>query len=66
VPRSSGSSTSAPSPPRPGATDASRVTVLDIPTKRGRLRHVVLGSPGTIAGTVYGTIVVMGAITAGA
>jgi hypothetical protein len=42
------------------------VTVLDIPTKRGRLRHVVLGSPDTIAGTVYGTIVVMGAITAGA
>jgi hypothetical protein len=32
---------------------------------RGRLRRIVLGDAGTIAGTVYGTIVVMGAITAG-
>jgi hypothetical protein len=31
----------------------------------GRLRRIVLGTPGSIAGTVYGTIVVMGAITAG-
>ena len=33
---------------------------------QGRLRQIVLGTPGSIAGTVYGTIVVMGAITAGA
>lgn len=33
--------------------------------RRGRLRRIVLGTPHTIAGTVYGTIVVMGAITAG-
>jgi hypothetical protein len=31
----------------------------------GRVRRIVLGTPGSIAGTVYGTIVVMGAITAG-
>jgi hypothetical protein len=30
-----------------------------------RLTRVVLGSPDTLAGTVYGTIVVMGAIAAG-
>jgi hypothetical protein len=30
-----------------------------------RLREIVLGTPETVAGTVYGTIVVMGAITAG-
>jgi hypothetical protein len=33
---------------------------------RGRLHGAVLGTPHTIAGTVYGTIVVMGSITAGA
>jgi hypothetical protein len=33
---------------------------------RSRIRRIVLGTPGSIAGTVYGTIVVMGAITAGA
>jgi hypothetical protein len=33
---------------------------------RGRIRRIVLGTPGSIAGTVYGTIVVMGAVTAGA
>jgi hypothetical protein len=32
---------------------------------RARVRRTVLGTPGTIAGTVYGTIVVMGAMTAG-
>ena len=32
----------------------------------GPVRRIVLGTPGSIAGTVYGTIVVMGAITAGA
>ena len=32
----------------------------------GRLRRIVLGTSGTIAGTVYGTIVVMGVVTAGA
>ena len=31
-----------------------------------RLRRILLGTPGSIAGTVYGTIVVMGAVTAGA
>ena len=31
----------------------------------GRLRRIVLGTSGTIAGTVYGTIVVMGVVTAG-
>ena len=36
------------------------------PTTRERLRRIVLGTEGGIAGTVYGTIVVMGAITAGA
>jgi len=34
--------------------------------RRSRLHEAVLGTPDTIAGTVYGTIVVMGAITAGA
>jgi hypothetical protein len=33
---------------------------------RGRIRQIVLGTPGSIAGTVYGTIVVMGAVIAGA
>ena len=33
---------------------------------RGRLHAVVLGTADSIAGTVYGTIVVMGSITAGA
>jgi hypothetical protein len=33
---------------------------------QGRLRRLLLGTPGSISGTVYGTIVVMGAITAGA
>jgi hypothetical protein len=33
---------------------------------RGRLHAAVLGTAETIAGTVYGTIVVMGSITAGA
>jgi hypothetical protein len=37
----------------------------DVDTRSG-LRRLVLGSPESIAGTVYGTIVVMGAITAGA
>ena len=32
----------------------------------GRLRRIVLGTPASIAGTVYGTIVVMGVVTAGA
>jgi hypothetical protein len=32
----------------------------------GRLHRIVLGTADTIAGTVYGTIVVMGAIAAGA
>ena len=32
----------------------------------GRVRRIVLGTSGTIAGTVYGTIVVMGVVTAGA
>ena len=32
----------------------------------GVLRRLVLGSPSTISGTVYGTIVVMAALTAGA
>ena len=31
----------------------------------GRLRRIVLGTSGSIAGTVYGTIVVMGVVTAG-
>ena len=33
---------------------------------RGRAKQLVLGSPGRIAGTVYGTIVVMATVTAGA
>lgn len=33
---------------------------------RGRTSQVVFGSPGRIAGTVYGTIVVMATVTAGA
>jgi hypothetical protein len=32
---------------------------------RGRAKQLVFGSPGTIAGTVYGTIVVMATVTAG-
>jgi hypothetical protein len=31
-----------------------------------RLRRMLVGTPGSIAGTIYGTIVVMGAIAAGA
>ena len=34
--------------------------------RRGRARQLVFGSAGGIAGTVYGTIVVMATITAGA
>jgi len=34
--------------------------------KRGRVKRLVFGSSGTIAGTVYGTIVVMATVTAGA
>jgi hypothetical protein len=34
--------------------------------RRGRAKQLVLGSPGRIAGTVYGTIVVMATVTAGA
>ena len=32
---------------------------------QGRAKQLVFGSPGTIAGTVYGTIVVMATVTAG-
>jgi hypothetical protein len=32
---------------------------------QGRLGRILLGTPSSIAGTVYGTIVVMGAVTAG-
>jgi hypothetical protein len=35
-------------------------------TPRGPVHRLVFGTPTSIAGTVYGTIVVMGAITAGA
>jgi hypothetical protein len=39
---------------------------LSVPGRaEGRLRRVVLGTPSSIAGTVYGTVGVMGAITAG-
>jgi hypothetical protein len=34
--------------------------------RRGRASQLVFGSPGRIAGTVYGTIVVMATVTAGA
>jgi hypothetical protein len=34
--------------------------------KQGRVKRLVFGSSGTIAGTVYGTIVVMATVTAGA
>ena len=34
--------------------------------KQGRAKRLVFGSSGTIAGTVYGTIVVMATVTAGA
>ena len=32
---------------------------------QGRAKQLVFGSPGGIAGTVYGTIVVMATVTAG-
>jgi hypothetical protein len=41
-------------------------TPLRASEPRSRLGRIVLGTSDTIAGTVYGTIVVMGAITAGA
>lgn len=40
------------------------MTELTVVRRRG-LREIVLGTPSSIAQTVYGTIVVMGAITAG-
>ena len=42
------------------------MTAAGVAHPRGRLHRVLLGTPGSISGTVYGTIVVMGAITAGA
>jgi hypothetical protein len=52
---------------RPGAPgrEIEPLTVVEH-SERSALHRVVFGTPETIAGTVYGTIVVMGAITAGA
>ena len=38
----------------------------DVPVRRRPLRRLLVGTPETISGTVYGTIVVLAALTAGA
>jgi hypothetical protein len=50
---------------RSRAANVSGVAVSRRLRTRDRLRRIVLGTPASIAGTVYGTIVVMGAVTAG-
>jgi hypothetical protein len=49
---------------RPGRRRARDLTPRTV--NASRLRGTLVGTPGSIAGTIYGTIVVMGAIAAGA
>jgi hypothetical protein len=44
------------------AVEEDRIALM----RHGRVKRLIFGSPGGIAGTVYGTIVVMATVTAGA